>query len=272
MPLLKALRDRRAFTLIEVLVSSALTLIVLGMLFMVLLGVMNAWEGGTSRLQTNSDARLALDLIARDLEAFVSRQTTSNQEWLVSKLISVTDAPSEIKSAWLTFLAPTLDRDAGQPGDIVALSYAVGFQDPLSTNSYVPMFGLYKAQASTTDTFKNALGLDDLTKFWEPRNPIDRIGFLCPNVVDFKITWWVRDLTAAFNTPLIPVPADVEVRLGNELNLGAQYQLEAADIRLTILTEEGARLTRLGTLTQERLEKIIEQHGRTHTQRVVLRR
>jgi hypothetical protein len=48
-------------------------------------------------------------------------------------------------------------------------------------------------------------------------------------------------------------------------------KIEAADISLTILSDEGMREARLGgTMNLDRMQGIIRKHGRTHTQRVVI--
>jgi type II secretory pathway pseudopilin PulG len=269
---------RQAFTLVEVLVSSALTIIVLMMLFAVLLSAMDVWQGGTTRLQTNADARLALDLVVRDLQSMVVRQTQYDQQWLSSVRIPVAGAPSGISTTWLTFFAPSLDRDPGQEGDIVALSYAAGLQDPFTASNFVPVYGLYKSMIDTTNTFANALGKTDiLGGFWNIQppatQPLNRRGVIIPNVVDFKVTWWVRDVVS--NAGPFPILPTRPLRLGNQLYIDnvvrPTLKIEAADISLTILTDEGMREARLGnTADLARLQGIIRKHGRTHTQRVVI--
>jgi len=90
--------NRQGFTLMEVLVSSALTVVILTMLFTVLIGAMNAWQTGTNRMQGNADARMALDSIATDLQSMVVRQTSINQEWLYADQVPVVNAPEGTRS------------------------------------------------------------------------------------------------------------------------------------------------------------------------------
>lgn len=293
--------QRQGFTLVEVLVSSAITLIVLSMLFSILLSAMTAWQAGTSRLQTNSDARLALDLIAQDLQSMVARQTTLDQQWLVSGEIAVPrvnianemNFTADLQSTWLTFFAPSLDRDPGQQGDIVAISYAVVYQDPLTSdaNRAHPILGLYKTMISTRGTFLHALGNEDIISgFWENqaldahvndtehedhlnRDWTQRRGFLVPNVANMSIRWRARSTQDP--SQILDLDASQVVRLSNSLSVDGTsipYRLEFADVSLTLLTDEGMRqfrtLARGNQLDNARLQQLIREHGRVHTQRV----
>ncbi len=278
----KTTSPRQGFTLVEVLVGSFITAILLMLLFRVVTGAMSAWQNGSARLQTNADARLALDLIARDLQSFVARQTSAsvNQEWLYSGPddvdLSVGSGSASLPMSWLLFFAPSVDRPSGQEGDIVALSYKVAYQDPITTNALesLKMFGLYKTMIDTTNTFVNALGQANiLSGFWESGawNPIEPRNFIIPNVIDFQVTWWVRDLSDTSGTNyLYRIPSDRIVRLGNQLLINGAVlpgKIESAEISLTLLDNQGAQRVRL-VKTPAQLEDIRREFGRVYTQRV----
>ncbi|MCC5845964.1 MAG: prepilin-type N-terminal cleavage/methylation domain-containing protein [Verrucomicrobia bacterium] len=288
------LSRRQGFTLMEVLVSSALTVVILTMLFTVLIGAMNAWQTGTNRLQGNADARMALDSIAQDLQSMVVRQTTLGtlgQEWIYANTVQTPNAPAGLESTWLTFFAPSLDRQPGQQGDIVAISYRVGYQDALAGTDEPEfrIFGLYKHMFDTRNTFQLALGLEDTRQaFWEGNptldanpfspgtvNSLDPRSLLIPNVVDFTVNWKVRNAGV-----VIDLPSEFDaIRLNNSFRYGTGTpteedpgaRIDAADISLTILTDEGMRMVqtfaRAGTLPQN-LDRIIREHGRVYTKRV----
>lgn len=291
---------RQGFTLMEVLVSSALTVVILTMLFTVLIGAMNAWQTGTNRLQGNADARMALDSIAQDLQSMVVRQTTlgaRGQEWLYSELRPVyglSDVPNK-NSMQLYFFAPSLDRQPGQQGDIVAIQYQVAFADPLRgdpdgnvTSTDYNIFGLYKRMESTLDTFQFVLGQEDIwVSYWQGRNVPRPRDLMIPNVVDFSIKWNVNgngDTGPA--DVILPGGVNFEVnalRLNNALRAGPSmsdsdledfpsYKLESADISLTILTDEGMRMVQTFTrgpgLNTDNLNRVIREHGRVYTKRV----
>jgi len=264
---------RSGFTLIEVLVSSALTLVFMAMLFAVLIGAMNAWQAGTGRLQGNADARMALDILSSDLQSMVARQTTYGQEWLVSDLIATPNDPAGRSATNLIFFAPSLDRDSGQQGDIVAINYRIGFFDPLAPNSNradTLIFGLYKTMATTADTFTDALGLQDIRNgFWNSRNTLAREALLIPNVVDFKVSWIVELPNGSTRLE----PSGVILR--NQLFTASHptaVRIVSAELSLTILTDEGAgRVQTLAAgnqLNPARMNSVIEEFGRVYTKRV----
>jgi prepilin-type N-terminal cleavage/methylation domain-containing protein len=286
--------SRQGFTLVEVLVGSFITAILLLLLFRVVTGAMSAWQNGSARMQTNADARLALDLIARDLQSFVARQTSAsvNQEWLYAApedvAVNVQDGISAtVPMSTLLFLAPSIDRDSNQEGDIVAIRYQVAFQDPLAPNpdnSPYKVFGLYKTMIDTTNTFLHVLGQDDIRNFWTSPalNPPDPGDFVIGNVLDFSMSFWIRDLTNTnMNSNLyrIPVYAPWEptagnqrrtVRLRNVLEINGMnppWKIESAEISLTMLDNQGAQRIRLVKNTDQ-LKDIRREFGRVYTQRV----
>ena len=287
--------SRQGFTLMEVLVSSALTVVILTMLFTVLIGAMNAWQTGTNRLQGNADARMALDSIAQDLQSMVVRQTTLGQEWLYSERRPVYPGGIDRNSTQLYFFAPSLDRQPGQQGDIVAIQYQVAFADPLRgdpdgnvTSTQYNIFGLYKRMESTRDTFQFVLGQEDIwVSYWQGRTVPRSRDLMIPNVVDFSIKWNVtgNGVTGPADV-ILPGGEDFEVnavRLNNALRAGPSmsdsdledfpsYKLESADISLTILTQEGMRMVQtfaLGPgLNTDNLNRVIREHGRVYTKRV----
>ncbi|MGA0370012.1 MAG: PulJ/GspJ family protein [Kiritimatiellia bacterium] len=289
-PVPRSLNSRQGFTLVEVLVSSFLTLIVLGMLFAVLVGTMNAWQGGTNRLKSSGDARLALDILKTDLESMVVRQTQYNQEWLSSRPFE--DQVSKFINSWVTFFSPSLDREAGQQGDIVAVSYLSWYQDPIAPgiapSEQVKIYGLYKAMTTTEEAFNNALNYGNdalLTEegggtqgYWTnaPTRPElnDINGFLAPNVIRFTVHWMVRK---PGDTELTRVDENHYVRLSNTLNVYGTNgftggKIEAAEIFLTTLSDEGMRryafFAKNGSVSAQQTQNIIREFGRTHSIRV----
>lgn len=290
---LPANNPRRGFTLVEVLVSSFLTLVILGMLFSVLLGTLSAWEGGTSNLKSSGDARFALDLIKTDLESMVARQTSYNQEWLMTTPHD-TLGDGSLFNSWLVFFSPSLDRDSGQEGDIVSVSYRVAYQDPISENSQiVEIFGLYKAMTTTMDAFNIVMDFpprsllhEDVSDpgYWtsspDPA-PDSRAGFIAPNVVDFKIAWWIRSPATG---DLKRIDENHYVRLSNQLVVYdingdpvpsvSGGKIESAEVSMTILTDEGMRRFAFfqeqgaGGQAGAQMNRLIDEFGTTHTMRI----
>ncbi|MDF3129927.1 type II secretion system protein [Kiritimatiellaeota bacterium B1221] len=277
-----SVQRRQGFTLVEVLVSSFLTLIVMGMLFAVLMGTINAWESGTSRLRSSGDARLALDILKTDLESMVVRQTQYNQEWMFFGPLT----ENGVTASWLMFFAPSLDREEGQDGDIVALSYRVAYQDPISTSNISPIFGLYKSMVNTTNTFENVLGQTNIhSGYWDgadklpetnPAHPKYRAGLLAPNVVGFDVSVWVRYINGSNVEVLERFDRDHYVRLSNVLRIyeGSNPtpvveggKIESIEVNMTTISDEGMR--RYAFLDDaSKLPAIVREFGRTHSVRV----
>ena len=305
------LRSKQGFTLIEVLVSSFITLILMYVLFLLLLRTLDAWEAGTERLNASGDARLALDSLKTDLESMIVRQTQYDQEWLYSGPAFVnegafeTGVPSnDFTRTWLTFFSPALDRDTSKPGDIVAVSYIVAYQDPISPNMPpVPgkdlnVFGLYKALTETDEAFVRALGYPASNPnsallveesgnvgYWTDSPyplPEDSVGLLAPHVVKFSVSWLIRDP----NNPSILTRFNERhtVRLSNILRVfddtGAEIvtggTIEAAEISITMLSEEGMDRFKFfqkgvspGSIPSAgQISSLLEEFGSTHTIRV----
>lgn len=288
---------RRGFTLVEVLVSSFLTLVIMAMLFGVLMGTISAWEGGTSNLKSSGDARFALDLIKTDLESMVARQTSFNQEWMMSGPHD-TLGDGTVLNSWLVFFSPSLDRDKdlNPEGDIVSVSYRVAFKDPIvqnQNNQIVRIFGLYKAMTTTVEAFNTvmdfppaALLIADVSNpgYWTSSptpTPDNSIGFLAPNVVNFEVAWWIRSPSTG---NLVRIDKNHYVRLSNQLVVydlgGAEVtsvtggKIESAEVSLTTITDEGMR--RLAFFQEQgaagqagaQLGNLIEEFGQTHTMRI----
>ena len=65
-------RCQAGFTLVEILVASVLSVIIIGTLLSALNTVTNSYSLGSSRIETSSEARTAIDILRRDLVATYS--------------------------------------------------------------------------------------------------------------------------------------------------------------------------------------------------------
>ena len=286
--------SRQGFTIVEVLVSSFLTLIILGMLFSVLIGTMNAWEGATSKLSANSDSQLTLDLLKSDLTGLVARQTQDNQEWLFSGPYHITSGGdfawgvgpnSELTNSCIAFFSPAVDRDMNDPGSIVAIMYRTEYMDPLDplTGNF-PIFGLYKSMEDPQVTFDNVFRFPPNNElmgsggdgYWGSQGSsildVFPEGFMMQHVVRFSVSWLVR----------VPGQPDLfrydelnTVRLSNILKInGASVpgaKIEAAEVTITTISDEGMQRFRFfegsGNAAGQ-LSRIVSEFGKTQTLRV----
>ena len=72
----------RAFTLVEVLVATAVTALIAGLMIMVIANVMSVWRRSADTLQTNAQAKIALDYLARDLSSAIMQRDA--RAWLIA--------------------------------------------------------------------------------------------------------------------------------------------------------------------------------------------
>jgi type II secretion system protein J len=87
---------RPAFTLIELLLATSLVVIIALLAYKFFANLQNVWQHSAGRTNTHEDARLALELVARDLQRAVARlddrpgfdilvnQPSSTQFWFVT--------------------------------------------------------------------------------------------------------------------------------------------------------------------------------------------
>ena len=320
--------QQSGFTLVEVLVAALITSILILVLFQVTVGALDAWRNGTARLRSNADARVALDLFARDVEMMLLDGTSStvNQQWIVSRPDVITNnaAFGEITNTWLMFFSPSIDRNSGQRGDISAISYRVAYQDIISTNTTgFEVFALYKTIVNTTNTYIHALATSNIVdNFWgsdlvlfrgsdfgpynwtnntanisgyngETISTTNRADFLVPNVVDFSVAWTVRhaesnlyyrissDLIMHKNNDIrvkapagVTFPTNFPHALDGGSNpivdadgfniLDSNYVLDAAEVSMIIVDDEGISQIRLGRDP----DAVLQTFGRQFTQRI----
>ena len=69
--------QKRAFTVIELLVATAVAIVLAGILIAVTRSALNLWQKSQNRSAANIQAKVALDFIVRDLQSAISRQNQS---------------------------------------------------------------------------------------------------------------------------------------------------------------------------------------------------
>ncbi len=88
----------RGFTLLELLVAMSITVLLAGLMLTVITGALTMWHRAQNRFATAAQAKLALDMIERDLQAAVFR--LDGGTWLA---VDVSNLPSALAThGWLT--------------------------------------------------------------------------------------------------------------------------------------------------------------------------
>jgi prepilin-type N-terminal cleavage/methylation domain-containing protein len=155
------------FTLVELLVSSA----VIGMLMVVLLSVtsasLNLWRGSEEAIAVDREGRTAMTLLSQDLAGIVVPEEKPRPEVEEGTNASVP----------LRFLtakpADYQEPDKGDLGDVCFVEYR--FRD----------HALWRGFAGSAETFK---ALPDF-----PEVPDDKFEVLATNVLQFKVWQWDRE-------------------------------------------------------------------------------
>lgn len=86
------------FTLVELLVAAAITVILAALMLTVTVRTLEVWRGAQGRFTTDAQGQLVLDLIERDFQAAIFRD--DGHTWLAAEVIN---APGALSShGWLT--------------------------------------------------------------------------------------------------------------------------------------------------------------------------
>ncbi len=284
----------KAFTLIEMLVATAVMAILVTIVLGITTDFLNVWTKTSNKLSSSTDAKFAMDIITKDLAGAVLRNNGS--EWMETALGSTgSNTYSSTNTSVLTFFSAITDRNqnAGAiPGDICAVAYDLKEQRLFDPNWSFNTFALYRTLVDADDTFTHFFGFTDLSAGWgdtgtnkAPYDPYpsgddpDIGNLLVQNVVRFQIlvtytdTAGVQVVDDPSKTSGAQEPEHTFPVVGSASPATAFGTPLYADVVLAIVSEEGAKVLD-AHLSGERsdfsnLNQIIVRYGKTFTQRVV---
>lgn len=299
-----------AFTLIEVLAAvSIMAFLILGV-FSITTNVMTAWTRSISQLTSNHEGRLALDLIAQDLEAAFMRR--NGQNWIEVNY----DSPDEFYTsigagpARLYFFSPVLPRPRTD-GNICAVFNGLAYSNPFTgmpgddydSNT---LSGLYRIVVDPVNTFNVVLReasirnpdgtFPMLSSIWNKgfssqredetgsRPVSDRAvdfrgeDFLGANVVDFRVSviFRTKNEDGTYEMEIHPEPTTPPAnrtgfRLTPELHLNGIPRPDAEVLGIEIeLTIVGNEGSDLLRQSAMRNQDNVKRHGAVFTRRVNL--
>jgi len=297
-------RSRRAFTVIELMVAAAITIVLAGLMITVVVNVLNGWNRSHGAITTESAARLVLDQLSSDLSSAVIRR--DGGVWLAASAVDNNNTvsgwidgvqnskPSSLDASatraeladesslensrfgkagvWLRLItaAPTKHRKASEPVAPVAVSYQLIRRRPNPANvDSAAHYILFRTEVSPTDTFAGGY---NLTPGSEPAylttlTSPDAEDIIADNVIDLGVWFYSRDT----NGSLVRVyPLDSAGSYVGFPNATLQVPI-AADVMIRVLTPEGARLLAAfedGLLTTGNWWDIAETNSRVFTRRV----
>ncbi|MGB0290875.1 MAG: PulJ/GspJ family protein, partial [Opitutales bacterium] len=248
---------RSAFTLIEIMVATAVMVILVGLVIQITNEVLKVWNRSSGKLSANSEARLAMEFLTQDLEAAVFRD--NGMQWLrVEGPVDAGDAYAN-QTVALKLFAPALDRPkkdaAGNdiPGDICGIAYRLAFKEAYE-DSDTKVYALYRNIVDSRTTFNDLMGSGNqealTTGEWSESTVTDDSNYLVTNIVDFKVIVYHLNSSAAvvpFNGEISgdawKVPQNY-IYGGTDASLigGVQVKPLYADILLTMITDEGLQI------------------------------
>jgi len=280
--------SRSGFTLLEVLVASTVSLILIGLILSVTFGVLESYQDTSNGTVQEGDAALALDQMIQDLEGLVVPNL------LGSEALRATPekiGPHEADAQWLTLLSTSTDEDQSEPvtftGASRSISYRIAYQNPIDGSDENATYGLYRSIASAEHTFDNAIGSSNLqNEYWDnlaatpnptPRSPTDLDNFLASNVVRFQLRFQYLDTKGNDNPSddeLVWTSPEETLRFARSgltiIDGGASLSIptyERVEVLLTVLTPEGMERLRSGVVG---LEEAIQRYGQTSVRQAAL--
>lgn len=282
---------KAAFTLLEILLATAITAILVVLLMAVIQNVLGIYSRMTGDPEMTAESRLAVRQLTRDLES-LALQGDSKGETL-----RMTPEPNGSigliggeSAVWLTFLSSATDRDNSEPtridGSVRSVSYRLAYQNPIddSNSQTDPEYALYRSIASAAHTLDNSLGKTNLqANYWAalppspsptPLPPTAIDNYLAGGVVGFQVRFQYLDQKGTSDpeddTFEWTKPGDTVLITGQggEVN-GTRVTggFQRAEITLTVLSRQGRILFEDNILS---LDEAIKRHGRTEVAQVVL--
>jgi type II secretory pathway pseudopilin PulG len=165
------------FTILELLVASTVSIILLGLFLTVSTNILDAWGQSRDSLSSNAKARIVLDTLASDLESAILRNDTG--VWLACDLLETTNNSSRwetstpqkptgveskqidfddpdltakdfrfgVAGSWVRFFASPVDAsESGESGDVNAIAYQLIRRKPHSrSTSAEESYNLYRS-------------------------------------------------------------------------------------------------------------------------------
>ena len=287
-------RRRRGFTLLEILTASAITVFMAVVILTLVAHILDTWNSASGKLSTQAEARLALDLLSRDLEGTVFGN--DREVWLMAETERLQNTADGL---WLRFFSAAPDRprqdEDNNPieGDITVVAYWLEYSNPINPGAdNGRQFGLYRAVVDAERTFNDFLGhYDDALQrvdnglnqprsyFLVPENADAHLdAYLAGHVVAFEIKFYIRTGTNPDGSQIIE-PLEGRAAIRFPLRSPDQSLLtprpEYADISMTILNDRGSamlyQLLEQGNESDNtEAQDIIRRHGSVFTRRVYL--
>jgi type II secretory pathway pseudopilin PulG len=157
-------RAARAFTLLELIVATAIMTLIVLLLIQVASGTFNSYNSATSTLRTLGNARVVLSNLQQDLQTAIipnDRHVWFHVEHTGD--VGNLSAGSIPKIMFFSAVPDRIKRENGQtariPGDICAVNYQIAQRSPFNNPGefYQQTYNLYRAVIDAKATFTQAI-------------------------------------------------------------------------------------------------------------------
>ncbi len=301
-------RPARGFTLAELMVAMAITVILLTLLVSVTAVALDGWRISRNKVRAARQAKASLEQMSRDFEAMVLR-TGSNFEWLYTETDPDEPGPADNESpnaARILMFSSVTDRYDGdvegqgdKGGDVTGLSYKLLYKDPITEayNDQFSVFALYRQLVNPDETFEELLEHDpanpkDLdTKFKRYEAQIGEANnFVCENIFELTVVFTVeytelvgrRLVTRIERIPIIETGGEDAAEsfsfTGNGIKVDEagnvpfkRGRISAVDLSITVLTDQGiAQLRRGKNFSGSALESFLAKNSYQYSKTILL--
>ena len=266
------------FTLLEVLVASALTVLIAAALLGVSTTMLRNWNRDQGRLRAAGQARRILDQIERDLQDAMCRDSggvwlaatiqaagSVNSDWVdgakptASSLDPaaqvLTDARFGVAGVWLRFFTTRLGSDprTGDASAPVAVAYQLVRRSRTSGNSD-PSYLFYRSESTSAAAHEAGFDLASANYSAASKENGAVGNLLTPptryllgeNVVDFGVRFYSTAVDGAGRRQLVslfPLSfSDLEYRAKSPDGPAGERMPWVVDVVIRILSDEGARM------------------------------
>ncbi len=301
MKLINSRRSLKGFTLVELLVAMAITVVLVSLTVVITGGALDAWRGARNEIRAARQAKIMLDAMGQDLESMVVR-SNNNYEWLNIKAESRDIGPEgrlSPNSSALVFLTAATDRYGGNVGDssldaggdISAVGYTLEYLDPIfaDENERYSTFVLYRNLIDPDQTFQGLLAQEDLEQAYSAASGGASQGrnFMCENIFEMTIVFMIEYVDSNDELQRVRVPilssangansvGELSIK-GNEILADGQAPQYAngsvvgAEVSITVLSDTGMRLIRRVPFgTPDEKSQFLAENSYSYTKTIVL--
>jgi len=292
----------RAFTLIEIMVATVIMVILVGFFIQITSEVLKVWNRSSGKLAANAEARIAMDLLTRDLENAVF---SNNQlQWLRAENTTLAGVGGTASNTVAVRMFSHASDSESPSGGICAIAYQLDYANPIDGSIAAPSSGavdsrvfiLYRLLVEPAPTFNDLMGTavqQELTAQAAPTwssgiiKGASGANYLACNIIEFEIDFHVMD-DGDSSTPTLVSGAGASgatavIYGGIGANVGPQATLVAnqnplvyAEITLKVISDEGMKQLQAIDLVattagkDAQIDEIILQNSETFIRRVNL--